>query len=122
MANKLRAQIDQLKNKIEELNLKVQGLNNDLENEKNNGNSILQTKELEWHNSNETIKKQYEDRIAGLDNQVGDLEDTLKEKQDQLDRKELKKLAVAFNDQEVVYKDDQGKWLTALVITAVLLI
>ena len=122
MANKLRAQIDEQKSKIEELNLKIQSVGDALENEKKQSQNLLQAKELEWQEKDKTKTEQHNTEIKTLGGDLEVLKNNLKEKDAQLDRKELKKLAVAFNDQEEIHKGDQKKWLIALIFVATMLI
>lgn len=50
------------------------------------------------------------------------LDADIEQKQKQLDRKETKKLAQAYEDQEIIYKTDSRKWLNWLTIVVCALI
>ncbi len=106
----------------------------DLEIKLNEQNSNSQIKENE-HSAEVASLKQVHDQalmdqklfsdaeITDTKNQVEDLNKQLKQKQTQLDDRELKKLASAYRDQEGFYTEDAAKWLKALKwITGILLI
>lgn len=60
--------------------------------------------------------------VTGLETQIETLSQQVDQKQKQLDRKELKKLAQAYEEQEEIYKTGAGKWLKWLMIIGVALI
>lgn len=117
MANKLRAQIDEQKIKIEELNLKIQTLTASIEQEKLQNQTIIQAKELTYKEKETAKLVEHESIVKELNTNIVTLTNDLKEKQVQLDRKELKKLAEAFAQEEVSCEGNQKKWLKYLMYT-----
>lgn len=72
------------------------------ENKKNSEDHNTKTQEL--------IDK-HESEIKQLKKTINDQKDINKKLTDDLNLKELKKLAQAYRDQEIEFKDDQDKWL-----------
>lgn len=123
MATKLREKINKQKAEIDSLNLKVDELNSFVENEKQQMKTALETKELEWKKHDEAVKQVHKTEKESLEARIDSLAIELEEKQNQVDRKELKKLAGAFDEQEKINKKDQKVWLVALcVATGVLIV
>jgi|SRR3989344_1440228 len=122
MANKLRAQIEGQKEKIEELNRKIQELNGAVEDEKKQSKSQIDEKEAEWQEKNKIKTEQHKGEADRFKESIAILEANIKEKEAQLDIKELKKLAQSFGEQEDINKIDQRKWLMALCVSVGILI
>ncbi|OGG89371.1 hypothetical protein A2592_01340 [Candidatus Kaiserbacteria bacterium RIFOXYD1_FULL_42_15] len=122
MGSKQQAKIEELNAKISELNLEVGRLSDDLKNEKSQNKNILETKELEQKTQDSAKEELHKNEKVVLNSKIDSLESDLEDKQDQLDRKELKKLAEAFSEQEQINKDEQKIWLISLCVASGLLI
>lgn len=76
----------------------------------------------EWETNLESVKSENILKVEGLEEQIHTLTQDADQKQKQLDRKESKKLAQAYEDQEVIYKTGSKNWLKWLVIVIAALI
>ncbi len=101
---------EQLKQKISELEIEINGLK-----------SLAQTKDQTVASENLLLKQQYENslkqkdtlhssEILERDTKIGTLTDENEQKQKQLNKRELKKLAEAYSEQEGQYKIDSDTW------------
>lgn len=118
MGNKQKAKIEELNTKISELNLEIEKLSNDFKNEKSQNKNILETKELEWKTQNVAKEELHENEKVSLRSTIESLKSQVEDQQGQLDRKELKKLAEAFSEQEQINKNEQKIWLISLCVAA----
>lgn len=110
-----RAQLEQ---KVAELEAKIKidadSLNLKQEEHKNE----LARIDLEWKQKEQVSDESNKATIQGLEAQVETLGTTVKEKQSQLDRRELKKLASAYKEQEDTYREESSLWLKWLLRVA----
>lgn len=122
-ATKLKLKIEEQVKMIDELNLKIQNLTNSLEQEKLQNQNVIQTKDLEYKEKESAKSKDHESKISELNEDIDNLKNELEDKQGQLDRKELKKLAEAFAQEELACERNQKKWLKYLVcVTGALIV
>lgn len=121
-ATKLKAKIEEYEKTIGELNTKIQLLESSLEEQKKQSQNAIEAKDLEWQEKERVKTGEHDIKIKELNTEKEALENNLEETKSQLDRKELKKLAQAFDDEEKIHKINQRNWLIALIIAAVLLI
>lgn len=122
MADKLRAKIEQLNN--EKINLEQQISVLKTQNEQSE--ALHKTAIEQAHSDKEiTIKEltqKYEGDLSNRDTRVEELENENKEKQAQIDERELKKLAEAYNEQESIFKKESKTWLISLIVAGILLL
>lgn len=102
-----------LESRVEQLNAELSNQKANFETEKNNLNS-------ENHNKLDEKQNAHNSEVSELNNKIGELETDVKNKQKQLNDKELKKLARAYSDQEDHYelKSDRWLWLVTLAFVA----
>jgi len=100
----------QLKNHISELESQNKALQVEIDSNKN----IAADKE-------KASAEVHKVEVNQLNAKITELETEVKNKQDQLNKRELKKLAEAFNDQEQSYKSDSRRWFWYVVIAFILL-
>jgi len=117
----VRVTKQQLQEQIAELKQKV----------KDNEN-ILQQKEEAFNREKENIKKEYENqlkrkeeeyntKVVELESRIRELDEQNKELQRQIDKRELKKLAEAYKEQEDDYKNSAKTWFRYVIGSFILL-
>lgn len=97
-------------NKNEELKNKIREFSTSLESQKKSHEEIVTRKENEFK-----VKKEE------LENKIKELEELAQEKQRQLNTQELKKLAVAYNQQEDAYSKDAKRWFRYVIVSFIAL-
>lgn len=75
-----------------------------------------------WTQKEATSKQLNESTVSGLKSQMESLEQQIAEKQKQIDKRELKKLAEAYGEQEGINKGEEKTWLIRLAVVAGLLL
>lgn len=68
------------------------------------------------------LTQKYETDLSGRDTTIEDLENENKQKQAQIDKRELKKLAEAYSEQEDIFKKESKTWLISLIVMGILLL
>lgn len=121
-ATKLKAKIIEQDNAISNLNTEIQSIKVALENEKRDKQILIEQKEKEWEEKDSVKTKEHKAKLDELSQVIEGLKNEVRQKQEQLDKKELKKLAQAFSEQEGLYEQDQKKWLGAVIISGLLLL
>lgn len=110
MAKNLRAKIEGLEKKIADMTLEAQELKSKNEKEKESNKIEFQSKELGWQEKEKVLISEHAVKVEELNTKVLVQDKELKDKQMQLDRKELKKLAEAYGDQEKINETDELIW------------
>lgn len=105
----------------------------ELEQEKQDVSEILKSERQDFVNQKIEIEKKHKEEIKGheenfnlqieeIEEKLENLENENKEKQQQLDKRELKKFAQAYRDQEIKYKKEIDRWTNFLAISFFLLL
>lgn len=118
MANKLRAQIERLTADKTTLEQQVGLLNTQIKTLETNHKTELDLKDKEWEVKLNTQSSESEAEISQRDEKIEELEEDNKSKQAQIDKRELKKLAEAYHEQENDYKKEADTWLNRLYYIA----
>ncbi|MFA6416428.1 MAG: hypothetical protein WCW56_02990 [Candidatus Paceibacterota bacterium] len=114
MANKLRAQIERLMGDKSTLEQQVGLLNTQIETLEDNHKTELSLKDKEWEVKLNTYSVKSQTEISERDERIEKLEEDNEKKQAQIDKRELKKLAEAYREQEDNYKKEADVWLIRL--------
>lgn len=122
MAKNLRAKIQDLEQKIIDLKSVNQNLSASIETEKKFHEDAIKILNSQWEQKEENTKSTYDFQILGLENQVENLDKELVETKLQRDKRETKKLAQSYEDQEEIYKAGTEKWLEWLIKIGIALI
>lgn len=93
-----------------------------LEAEKINDKTEKQDLVNEYEKKINVLKDEHSSEIEELEQQVESLTKENKDKQDQINKDELKKLAKAYLDQENNYKEERNNWFTYVKISFILLL
>ncbi len=121
-ANKLRARIAELEAQVTDLTAKNQELSSAKKQAEETHEKEKEQSKGTYEQNLKSVQGDLSSQIKAKENKIDELNDTIKQKQEQIDRKELKKLAVAYKEQEDIYNSDVTKWLIALIAVAVVLI
>lgn len=100
----------QLEQKILELEGKIKEKDLLLNEKESHYSNELDRLNRDWEDSHNSLKGQHGVEIENLKGEISSLNADLKQKQAQLDRKELKKLAAAYEVQEKEYQNDIKLW------------
>ncbi|MBI2623387.1 MAG: hypothetical protein HYW65_02315 [Candidatus Liptonbacteria bacterium] len=122
MGNRQKAQIESLTKQVSDLEAKNQELFNVSKAKEDEHRTEIARINEEWKQKHETTQQANEVRIHGFEVEIETLKKEIAEKQVQLDRKELKKLAAAYNEQEGVYESAASRWLRVLIGVAISLV
>ncbi len=122
MANKLRAQIERLMGDKTTLEQQVELLNIQIKTLETNHKTELGLKDKEWEIKLNTCSTESETEIFERDEKIENLEEDNRSKQAQIDKRELKKLAEAYHEQENEYKKEADAWLKRLYYIAGILL
>lgn len=112
----------QLVEKVSELEAKGKEIIADFELVKNEHKNSTDKLTQEWETKLKTSKDEDGIKITGLENQIEILTEEVNKKQKQLDEKESKKLAQAYEQQESIYKTGSEKWLKWLMWVGIALV
>lgn len=122
MGNKQREKIESLEMQVETIKKEKQEISDLLKAQDAGHQTEINKINDESKQAAENKKIEHETKINELNVTIEGLKKELKETKTQLDRKELKKLAEAFDEQEKINKSDQKKWLVAVIVVAGILI
>ena len=113
---------EEFEKKIEELEAKLTQKVDELD--LANKNFAEKEKQLntEWETKTQTLKDEHNASLGEKDDEIEGLEKENTEKQKAVDRKEAKKLAQAYEEQELIYRESSKKWLGWLIKVAGLLV
>lgn len=103
-----------LEQKISELKVKNDEINNRLIESEAQGATVLEQARTEFATKIAADKLEHDEEIEKLEDQISELTEDIAEKEAALHRKELKRLASAFNEQETDYKNESTFWLKCL--------
>lgn len=118
MANKLRAQIERLTGDKTRLEQQVEFLNTQIKTLETDHKTELSLKDKEWEIKINASNAEFETEISERDERIEELEEEVGNKQAQIDKRELKKLAEAYHEQENDYKNEAEIWLKRLYYIA----
>lgn|SRR3989344_5935836 len=121
-ANKLKAKIEQLELKLGILSQEKQSLENQITEINRKSKSELEQNNLDWQNKSEILKIENELHITSLNEITKALTDRNEVQQQQLDKRELKKLAEAYGEQETINKKDENVWFKRILVIGVVLL
>lgn len=121
MGKKIQAKIQELEQKNSELINHNKDLSSEISSLKLAHEETLTTKNSEWENKYKQFEELKNDEILNLNKQVSERDELIKQKNLELDKKELKKLAQAYDEQEGKYNDTVKFWLKCLFYSGALL-
>jgi len=113
---------EQLEQKISELETKIKVVSDNFDLKETEHKNELVNIDSSWKQKEEITKQSNTTEVDGLKTQIKSLEVEKKDKQAQLDQKELKKLASAYKEQEDIYSNEALfwlKWLSGVVVALV---
>jgi hypothetical protein len=105
----------ELEQKISELEIQNKELVSNSEISKNEHKAEIDRLNTEWKQKEKIIQEEHQTKVEELEGEIETLNEDIEEKQTQLDRKELKKLASAYKEQEDVYEKEAMFWLKWLM-------
>lgn len=112
----------QLEQKISDLETKGREIVDGFELVKTEHKNATDQLTQEWQTKLKTLKDEDGVKIGALEGQVEILTEEVNQKKKQLDRKESKKLAQAYEEQEGIYKEGSEKWLKWLMWIGIALV
>lgn len=118
MGTKQKAQIEQLISEKQALEQKVSALDLQIKEAETKHKEEFDQTEKEWEGKLNVLKEEHGVEISERDEKIEELEEENKDKQLQIDKRELKKLAEAYHEQEREYKTEADGWLKRLYIIA----
>lgn len=122
MARKLQEKIEQLSNEKIVLEQQVSALK--IQNEQSEAQYKIAIEQAitEKEIATKELTQKYETDLLNRNTTIKELENENKQKQLQIDKRELKKLAEAYSDQEDIFKKESKTWLISLIIAGLLLL
>jgi cation transport ATPase len=122
MAKKLQAKIEQLNNEKTALEQQVSALK--IQNEESEAihKTAIEQANTDKELAIKELTKKHETVLSDRDTTIEDLENENKQKQSQIDKRELKKLAEAYSEQEDIFEKESKTWLISLIVAGVLLL
>jgi hypothetical protein len=104
-----------LQNQINDLKEKIKSLENTLEQEETNFKNKIAELESSHTQTLQTKEDGFKDKEQSYTDTIETLEVQNKEKQNQLNKRELRKLAKAYETQEIEYAEDADKWFKYVI-------
>ncbi len=120
MAKKLQAKIEQLSNDKATLEQQVFVLKTQNEQSEVLHKTAIEQANLDKELAIKELTQKNEKDLSDRDTAIEDLENDNKQKQDQIDKRELKKLAEAYSEQEEIFKKESKTWLISLIVAGIL--
>jgi hypothetical protein len=121
MAKNLRLKIEELGIEISELKVRNQELISSSEIEKNSHNEALANLKSAFEVEKNIKIEEKQTEVDELETNIESLEDELEQAKLKLDQKEVKKLAKAYEEQEISYNNASKLWLKVLTVLGVIL-
>ena len=122
MGTKQKAEIEKLAGEKIALEQKVELLTTQITTLESNHKTAIELKDQEWELKLNTQKTESDEKISERDEEIEELKEENAEKQSAIDIKEAKKLAKAYEDQEIIYQKGSEKWLNWLMKVAGVLV
>lgn len=122
MAKKLQAKIEQLSNDKTALEQQISVLKTQNEQSEALHKTAIEQAKADKELAIQELTQKHETDLSDRDTTIGELESENKQKQAQIDKRELKKLAEAYSEQEDIFIKESKTWLISLIVAGVLLL
>ncbi len=122
MAKNLRSEIEKLKNNEVALGQQILDLKSQAEQTETIHKTLLEQVSSDKEIAIRELLQKHEAELSELNTTIEELEDENKQKQSQIDKRELKKLAEAYSEQEEIFKKESKTWLISLIVSGLLLL
>ncbi len=122
MGKKLQAKIEQLSNDKIALEQQVSVLKMQNEQSESSHKTAIEQANIDKELAIKELTQRNEKDLSDRNTAIEDLKNENKQKQDQIDKRELKKLAEAYSEQEEIFKKESKTWLISLIVSGLLLL